>query len=95
MSEELRVRLLGSPAAFVRNEPVSGFVSVKAQALLYYLAATGEIHRRDTLASLLWSDVPDSTATCFFRCYRLGYITTQGETRLHDGQYHFGIGRCG
>ena len=62
MSEELRVRLLGSPAAFVRNEPVSGFVSVKAQALLYYLAATGEIHRRDTLASLLWSDVPDRTA---------------------------------
>ncbi len=62
MSEELRVKLLGPPAAFVGEEPVSGFVSVKAQALLFYLAATGETHRRDALASLLWSDVPDAAA---------------------------------
>ena len=60
MSEELRINLLGSPAAFVGNEPVSGYVSVKAQALLYYLAATGEARRRDALAALLWSDVPDA-----------------------------------
>lgn len=61
MSEELRVKLLGSPAAFVGDEPVSGFVSIKAQALLYFLAATGEAHRRDALAALLWSDIPDVT----------------------------------
>ena len=42
MGEELRIKLLGSPAAFVGDEPVTGFVSIKAQALLYYLAATGE-----------------------------------------------------
>ena len=62
MSQELRIKLLGSPAAFVGDEPVSGFVSIKAQALLYYLTATGEAHRRDTLAALLWSDIPDARA---------------------------------
>jgi len=62
MSAELRIRLLGNPAAFVGDEPVTGFVSIKSQALLYYLAATEESHRRDVLAALLWSDVPDATA---------------------------------
>ncbi len=45
MNEELRIRLLGGPAVFVGDEPVSGFVSIKARALLYFLAATGEAHR--------------------------------------------------
>ncbi len=62
MSDALRIQLLGSPAAFVGEGQVTGFVSIKAQALLYYLAATGEAHRRETLAALLWSDVPDPTA---------------------------------
>jgi len=62
MNEELRIKLLGSPAAFLGSEPLSGFVSVKSRALLYYLAATEEIHRRDALAALLWSDLPDATA---------------------------------
>jgi DNA-binding SARP family transcriptional activator len=42
--------------------PVTGFISAKAQALVYYLAATGRSHTRDGLAGLLWSDVPDATA---------------------------------
>ncbi len=45
ISEELRIRLLGASAAFIGDEPVSGFVSIKARALLYFLAATGETHR--------------------------------------------------
>lgn len=62
MSAELRVKLIGPPAAYIGDEPVSGFVSIKAQALLFYLAATRETHRRDALAALLWSDVPDRVA---------------------------------
>ena len=52
MDKELRVKLLGSPAVFVDNELVTGFVSIKAQALLFYLAATCTPHRRDALAPL-------------------------------------------
>jgi len=62
MSEELRVKLLGSPSAFIGDDPVTGFVSIKSQALLYFLTATEESHRRDVLAALLSSDVPDATA---------------------------------
>jgi len=35
---------------------------VKAQALLFYLAATGRPHSRDTLAGLLWGDMPEAQA---------------------------------
>ena len=62
MGEELRIRLLGSPAVSVGDQPVSGFVSIKSRALLYYLAATGGTHRRDALAALLWSDVLGDTS---------------------------------
>src|SRR5205085_9019582 len=34
----------------------------KARALLYYLAATSRPHTRDHLATLLWSETPDSNA---------------------------------
>ncbi len=42
--------------------PVSGFVSTKAVALVYYLATTERSHTRETLAGLLWSEVPDDQA---------------------------------
>ena len=62
MPEELQITLLGSPSVTLGDRPVTGFVSSKAQALVYYLAATGQSHTRDALAGLLWSDVPDATA---------------------------------
>jgi WD40 repeat protein/serine/threonine protein kinase len=62
MANELRITLLGSPAITLGVEPVKGFISSKSQALVYYLAATGQVHSRDVLAGLLWSEVPDSTA---------------------------------
>jgi WD40 repeat protein/serine/threonine protein kinase len=58
----LRITLLGSPDVTLDGQPVRGFVSAKSQALVYYLAATGQAHSRDALAGLLWSEVPDSTA---------------------------------
>jgi WD40 repeat protein/serine/threonine protein kinase len=62
MVNELCITLLGSPVITLGGEPVKGFISSKSQALVYYLAATGQIHSRDVLAGLLWSEVPDSTA---------------------------------
>jgi ABC-type oligopeptide transport system substrate-binding subunit/DNA-binding SARP family transcriptional activator len=62
MPTELHITLLGSPGVSLDGRPVTGFVSTKAQALVYYLAATGRSHTRDGLAGLLWSDVPDATA---------------------------------
>lgn len=53
MVSELKVSILGSPGVMLDGEPVSGFGSVKAQALVYYLAATGLPHQRDALAWLL------------------------------------------
>ena len=62
MTDDLNVYLLGSPSITLDGEPVTGFVSSKARALTYYLAATGRSHTRESLAGLLWSDVPDATA---------------------------------
>lgn len=62
MAETLHIALLGGPSVTVGERPVTAFVSSKAQALVFYLAATRGVHTRDALAGLLWSDVPDSVA---------------------------------
>ena len=62
MTEKLAVRLLGDPDLCLGGEAISGFVSNKARALVFYLAATGGPHSREVLAGLLWSHVPDSAA---------------------------------
>jgi len=57
----LTLRLFGAPEA-----RVSGALLVlnhqKARALLYYVAASGRSHTRDHLATLLWSESPESNA---------------------------------
>lgn len=58
----LSIQMLGSPAITLDGVPVSGFVSSKAVALVYYLAASERPHTRETLAGLLWSEVPDDQA---------------------------------
>jgi WD40 repeat protein/DNA-binding SARP family transcriptional activator len=62
VAEELRVTLFGSPSVCLGGELVTGFVSSKAQALVYYLAATRRDHTRESLAGLLWSELPDAAA---------------------------------
>ncbi len=59
---ELQIRLFGSPSILQDHEPVTGFVSSKATALVYYLAATNRTHSRDSLAALFWADVPEARA---------------------------------
>jgi DNA-binding SARP family transcriptional activator len=60
--EKLHLVLLGSPSVQRAGVSVTGFVSSKAQALLYYLALTGRAHARTTLAALLWGDSPEAAA---------------------------------
>ena len=58
----LQLLLLGPMQLSIAGEPVSGLVSVKANALLAYLAAERRPCLRSELASLLWSDLPEEDA---------------------------------
>ena len=51
----LTIHLLGTPRILVSGAPLS-LNHLKAKALLFYLAATGEPHSREHLATLLWSE---------------------------------------
>ncbi len=61
VATQLTIRLLGTPDARVAGVPLV-LNDQKSRALLYYLAATGRPHTRDHLATLLWSESPDSNA---------------------------------
>ncbi|MCE7985949.1 MAG: hypothetical protein DYG89_32630 [Caldilinea sp. CFX5] len=69
MTNVLQLTLFGSPAVHYHGQPVTGFRSSKAQALLYYLAVTGRPHTRPTLAGLFWGDQPEAAArTSLSKC---------------------------
>ena len=55
----LCLELLGTPHISLGGKPLTGFTTMKAQALLIYLAVTQRVHSRDVLASLLWPDMPE------------------------------------
>ena len=64
----LSIRLLGPFEVALDGEPVTGFVSDKVRALLAYLAVEADRpHRRETLAGLLWPDVPEQSARTSLR----------------------------
>lgn len=59
----LRLHLLGPFRAYREDQAVTGFESNKVRALLAYLAVESEQpHRRESLAGLLWPDMPDRGA---------------------------------
>ncbi len=58
----LCLELLGKPRLTLGGQPLTGLVSAKAQALLFYLAVTRQAHSREKLAGLLWSDLPEDKA---------------------------------
>jgi len=62
MATVLEIRLFGGLYVGQQGLPVSGFVSSKAPALLAYLAVTGRAHQRDSLAALLWGELPEADA---------------------------------
>src|SRR5262245_40861167 len=62
LSNTVQIRLLGIPENIVPDKPVLETLLSKAQALLYYLAVTGEPQSRARLATLLWGDMPEAAA---------------------------------
>ncbi|MBM2847359.1 MAG: putative LuxR family transcriptional regulator [Anaerolineales bacterium] len=62
MSERLTITLFGKPRVERAKRAITGFISAKAQALLFYLAATGRPHTREALAGLLWGGMPEAQA---------------------------------
>lgn len=60
-SPHIALTLLGHPQLLLDNSPVR-LAYQKAEALLYYLAATGRSHSRAVLAALLWSQASEKQA---------------------------------
>lgn len=60
--QTLHLNLLGKPQATLGETPLTAFGTAKSEALLYYLAVTGQPQSRETLAELLWGDMPDVQA---------------------------------
>lgn len=67
MSAELRLYTLGGLQIQVDDQPVSGFVSRKVDALLVYLAANPHPHPRELLAEMLWDDLDQSRSLTYLR----------------------------
>ncbi|PDV97739.1 ATP-binding protein [Candidatus Chloroploca asiatica] len=67
MTVMLNLELFGHTRITYGGKQVTGFVSNKAEALLCYLAITGEAHSRDDLAALLWSEMPEAEAKANLR----------------------------
>ena len=66
--QRLELRLLGHFQATLDGEPLNGFHSDKVRALLACLAVEeGRPHRRQYLASLLWGEYPDTSASASLR----------------------------
>ncbi|MEZ4865650.1 MAG: AAA family ATPase [Caldilineaceae bacterium] len=86
MDNQLQLTLLGTPQFTFQGEPVTGFVSNKARALLIYLAVTGRAHSREALAELLWADTPatrrENLKKALSNLRRL-----EGVTLLEEGQH--------
>jgi DNA-binding SARP family transcriptional activator len=64
----LDLKLLGAPQILLNGEPLAlRRNSIKARAILYYLAATGTSEPRERLAGLFWSDWPEPKARAYLR----------------------------
>jgi DNA-binding SARP family transcriptional activator len=59
--------MLGAPHFARDGQPLAGFISIKAKALLCFLAVTGRAQRRDTLLGLFWGEKPESDARLSLR----------------------------
>ncbi len=62
MTKVLKLALLGRLRLRLDDEPLAGLVSGKAQALLCYLAINGRAYSRQSLAGLLWGEMPEADA---------------------------------
>lgn len=59
---KLELFLLGTPQVYVDQQAITTFNTRKDLALLIYLAVTRTTHSRESLAGLLWSELPEANA---------------------------------
>lgn len=62
MQQPLTLTFCGTPTLTLGDQPLTGAITGKALALFTYLAVTGQVHTRDVLADLLWSDLSNQQA---------------------------------
>lgn len=63
----LALNLLGTPEVTQDGRLVTGFRSVKARALLFYIAVSDQPESRAKLAGFLWGDLPEKNANANLR----------------------------
>lgn len=95
----LHIRLMGTPETYV-GRAAFPLKQLKARALLFYLAATGQSHSRSHLATLLWGESGQSDAYHSLRSslYQLrkalqvtggeGVLVSDGERLSLDTAYY-------
>ncbi len=93
----LHLKLFGSPQIALGDETyvVRPRNSIKARAILYYLAVLGEPVTRERLAGLFWSDWPEQKARAYLRgeLHLLGDL--KGEYLIDaDGRVGLNPDRC-
>ena len=59
MAASLHIKVFGAPSITLDGQPVVGFISAKAMAVIYFLAATQRPQARAVLATLLWTNSSD------------------------------------
>lgn len=57
-----QLKLFGTPSITQNGQPITGFVSNKAVAIIYFVAASGQPQARTVLATLLWTNFTDTYA---------------------------------
>lgn len=63
MPHPLKIVVLGKPQLVWQGQPLTAdLISAKGQALLIYLAVTGQSCSRQAMAGLLWGDLPEERA---------------------------------
>lgn len=82
----LQFSLLGAPKLLRNGNPVSGFITRKAEALLYYLIVTERAHTRSAVAALLWPDMPEQNARKNLRDVIASLRKTVGDLLLISHQ---------
>ena len=63
----LELLLLGRPMIRIDDQELVEAPPLKSQALLFYLAVTGQPVSREALATLLWGEMPEATARANLR----------------------------
>ncbi|HAJ35532.1 MAG TPA: hypothetical protein DCL15_07550 [Chloroflexi bacterium] len=87
----LNLKLLGAPQITLHDAPFTlRRNSIKARALLYYLATVGTLEPRERLAGLFWSDWPEAKARAYLRG-ELHLLSDLKETYLLDADGRLGL----